>query len=85
MGNWCNKNFQKLVILSFVNIETFGLYSFGLSISRIVTISVSSLSQGLKPYINEDIFSKKKFKSTKEWNYYIFSRHILFDNIYLFY
>ena len=64
-GNWCNKNFQKLVILSFVNIETFGLYSFGLSISRIVSISVSSLSQSLKPFINEDLFSKKQLKVLK--------------------
>lgn len=71
VGNWCNKNFQKLVILSFVNLETFGIYSVGLSISRIVSITVSSVSQGLRPYINDDLYLKK-FRRVKNTGIIIF-------------
>lgn len=71
IGNWANKNLHKLVILNFSSLEIFGAYTIGTSLSRGVSLPISSVIQGLKPYNNEDL-SKGNTKRVNQTGLYIF-------------
>lgn len=66
IGNWANKNLHKLVVLNMASLEVFGAYTLGASLSRGVSLPISSVIQGLKPYNNDDLKDGniKKIKKT---------------------
>lgn len=71
IGNWANKNLHKLIVLNMSTLEVFGAYTLGTSLSRGVSLPISSIIQGLKPYNNDDL-SNGKNKRVTQFALYIF-------------
>ena len=84
IGNWANKNLHKLVVLNFSSLEVFGAYTLGGSLSRIVSLPISSTIQGLKPYNNEDLKDGRFMDIVKTSNYIIFFAILVFVVVILF-
>lgn len=71
IGNWANKNLHKLIVLNMSSLEVFGAYTLGTSLSRGVSLPISSIIQGLKPYNNDDL-SNGNNKRVTQTGLYIF-------------